>query len=133
MSAPIVDDNNRVKEREYTLKCPADSIGAGIPAFNFVPYWTVSVSGDTTELHDLAYMESTSHEVRRWQEHLENHRAMRDLLRISSWTEHLLSIEAVSRKMIPYGWRVVFHIRKDGARLPSRILTPTRMQDDSII
>ena len=93
VSAPIVDDNNRVKEREYTLKCPADSIGAGIPAFNFVPYWTVSVSGDTTELHDLAYMESTSHEVRRWQEHLENHRAMRDLLRISSWTEHLLSIE----------------------------------------
>ena len=101
VSAPIVDDNNRVKEREYTLKCPADSIGAGIPAFNFVPYWTVSVSGDTTELHDLAYMESTSHEVRRWQEHLENHRAMRDLLRISSWTEHLLSIEAVSREDDP--------------------------------
>lgn len=101
VSEPIVDDNNRVKEREYTLKCPADSIGAGIPAFNFVPYWTVSVSGDTTELHDLAYMESASHEVRRWQEHLENHRAMRDLLRISSWTEHSLSIEAVSREDDP--------------------------------
>lgn len=101
VSAPIVDDNNRMKEREYTLKRPADSIGTGIPAFNFVPYWTVSVSGDTTELHDLAYMESASHEVRRWQEHLENHRAMRDLLRISSWTEHLLSIEAVSREDDP--------------------------------
>lgn len=101
VSAPIVDDNNRVKEREYTLKCPADSIGSGIPAFNFVPYWTVSVSGDTTELHDLAYMESASHEVRRWQEHLENHRAMRDLLRISSWSEHVLSIGAVCRKDDP--------------------------------
>lgn len=97
-SSPIVDSNNRVKEREYTLKCPADSISSGVPAFNFVPHWNVSVSGDTTELHDLVYMESDSHEVKRWQEHLENHRAMRDLLRISSWSEHVLSIEAVCRK-----------------------------------
>lgn len=99
-SEPIVDQNNRVKGKQYTLKCP-DDIGTGNPVFEFVPHWTTSVSGDTTELHDLVYMESNSHEVKRWQAHLENHRAMRDLLRISSWTEHSLSIEAVSREDDP--------------------------------
>lgn len=99
-SEPFVDRDNRVKGKQYTLKCP-DNIGTGNPVFEFVPHWTTSVSGNTTELHDLVYMESSSHDVESWPAHLEKHRAMRDLLRISSWTEHPLSIEAVSRRDDP--------------------------------
>lgn len=64
-----------------------------------VPSWRVNPTGESgnIELEDLLYCETWSDDGRHWADHMGAHRAIRDLLAISSWSD-VTCVEVMAKR-----------------------------------
>lgn len=83
-----------IASKNITLKSPEDiRFGA---SSSFHSHWSTSRHDDIVEIHDIMYLESSSPTPATWDDVQQEHHALRDLLRISSWRDHIETISQVS-------------------------------------
>ena len=87
----------RVEERDYTLRSPTDITLSDISDTRLTFLWHEEKHGDVTEIHDECQVESLCNDRCGWDKLERYHRAVRDLLNISSWCVHDRSVTQVLR------------------------------------
>lgn len=83
-----------IKSNNITLKSP-ENIRFGTNSC-FRSHWSVSRHDDIVQIHDIMYLESSVSTPVPWNDLQQDHHALRDLLRISSWRDHIETISYVS-------------------------------------
>lgn len=80
------DEAGRVKRIDIQLETPPPIIVANEMGVRFVPSFRTSKGqADETVITERVLVETDDSEPRSWEEHLQIHHAVRDLLRISAW------------------------------------------------
>jgi hypothetical protein len=125
------NEGGRVEELDYTLHSPQDIRLSEAPDTGLTFLWHEEKHGDVTEIHDECQVESFCNHLCEWDNLERYHRAVRDLLNISSWRVHDRSVTQVLRtddpKLLmngkPYqeNWCHVVRSGQNEHALPKRI------------
>ena len=89
--------NGCVEELDYTLHSPTDIQLSDISDTRLTFLWHEEKRGDVTEIHDECQIESFCKDLSEWDKLERYHRAVRDLLNISSWCVHDRNVTQVLR------------------------------------
>ncbi|MCK9792908.1 hypothetical protein M1843_03985 [Isoptericola sp. 4D.3] len=103
----------------YELKSPKPLAVEGVAGLTLVPHWKVALEPGAVHLLDELYVQTEFEEPRAWNDHLQIHRGIRDLLAVSQWRSEsitgLLAKQDEDRFGSNEAWRTVHTDRVDAA------------------